>query len=99
MVFNAILNALKSGLQRDPQRIEERSSTRSLNVPKSDPQRVEGGIPFFFLRLRMRRNHNGLACRNYLRGLLLRANRGSRQNAEWLQRASGEPEQRRSDER
>ena len=24
----------------------------------------------------MRRNHNGLACQNYLRGLLLRANRG-----------------------
>ena len=80
MVFNAILNALKSGLQRDPQRdaqrIEERSSTRSLNASKSDLQRVEGGIPFFLLRLRMRRNHNGLARRNYLRGLLLRANRG-----------------------
>src|ERR1700726_4431446 len=76
MVLNAILNALKSGLQRDPQRIEERSSTRSLNASKSDLQRVEGGVPFFLLRLRMRRNHNGLACRNYLRGLLLRANRG-----------------------
>src|ERR1700730_18095816 len=98
MVLNAILNALKSGLQRDPQRIEERSSTRSLNASKSDLQRVEGGVPFFLLRLRMRRNHNGLACRNYLRGLLLRANRGSRRNAEWLQRASEEPERRRSDE-
>src|ERR1700720_4435855 len=76
LVFNAILNALKSGLQRDPQRIEEPSSARSLNASKSDPQRVEGGIPFFFLRLRMCRNHNGLACQNYLRGLLLRANRG-----------------------
>jgi hypothetical protein len=40
MVFYAILNALKSGLQRDPQRIEERSSTRSLNASKSDLQRV-----------------------------------------------------------
>jgi hypothetical protein len=76
MVLNAILNALKSGLQRDPQRIEERSSTRSLNASKSDLQHIEGGIPFFLLRLRMRRNHNGLARRNYLRGLLLRANRG-----------------------
>jgi hypothetical protein len=53
-MFNAILNALKSGVQGDPQRIEER------------PQRVEGGIPFFFLPLRMRRNHNGLACQELL---------------------------------
>jgi hypothetical protein len=65
MVFNAILNASKRGLQRD------RSTHRRaiLNASKV-------GIPFFFLRLRMRRNHNGLACQNYLRGLLLRANRG-----------------------
>ena len=99
MVLNAILNALKSGLQRDPQRIEERSSTRSLNVPKSDPQRVEGGIPFFFLRLRMRRNHNGLAARITYEDYFFGQIGGSRQDAEWLQRASGEPEQRRSDER
>src|SRR5258708_36944005 len=99
MVFNAIFNALKSDLQRDPQRIEERSSTRSLNASKSDPQRVEGGIPFFFLRLRMRRNHNGLGCQNYLRGLLFFGQiGGSRQDAEWLQWSFGGSEQRRSDE-
>ena len=46
MVFNAILNALKS-----------------------DPQRVEGGIPFLFLPLLMRRNYSGLACEGYLRGV------------------------------
>jgi hypothetical protein len=69
MVFNAILNALKSDPQRDPQRIEERSSTRSLNASKSDPQRVEGGIPFLFLPLLMRRNYSGLACEGYLRGV------------------------------
>jgi hypothetical protein len=90
MVFNAILNALKSGLQRDPQRdaqrIEERSSTRSLNASKSDPQRVEGGIPFFFLPLRMRRNHNGLACQELLTNTYFFSQiRGSRQDAEWLQ--------------
>jgi hypothetical protein len=46
MVFNAILNALKSVLQRDPQRIEERSSTHRraffnaiLNASKSGLQR------------------------------------------------------------
>ncbi len=86
MVFNAIFNALKSGLQRDPQRIEERSSTRSLNASKSDPQRVEGGIPFFFLPLRMRRNHNGLACQELLTNTYFFSQiRGSRQDAEWLQ--------------
>jgi hypothetical protein len=86
MVFNAILNALKSGLQRDAQRIEERSSTRSLNASKSDPQRVEGGIPFFFLPLRMRRNHNGLACQELLTNTYFFSQiRGSRQDAEWLQ--------------
>src|SRR5258707_9063654 len=103
MVFNAILNALKSGLQRDPQRdaqrIEERSSTRSRNASKSDPQRVEGGIPFFFLRLRMGRNHNGLACQNTYEDYFFGQIGSSRQDAEWLQWASGEPEQRRSDER
>jgi len=74
MVFNAILNALKSGVQGDPQRIEEL------------PQRVEGGIPFFFLPLRMRRNHNGLACQELLTNTYFFSQiRGSRQDAEWLQ--------------
>jgi hypothetical protein len=99
MVFNPILNALKSGLQRDPQRIEERSSTRSLNASKSDPQRVEGGIPFFFLRLRMRRNHNGLACQNYLRGLLLQENRGQPAGCGVAPVGLWGAEQRRSDVR
>jgi hypothetical protein len=51
MVFNAILNALKSGLQRDPQRIEERSSTRG-----------KVGLHFSFITAACRRTYNGLAC-------------------------------------
>src|ERR1700738_1259506 len=40
---------------------ERTSGFAAAMLSASFPQRVEGGIPFFFLRLRMRRNHNGLA--------------------------------------
>jgi len=39
------------------------------------------GIPFFFLPLRMRRNHNDLACQDTYEDILLQAIRGSRPDA------------------
>jgi hypothetical protein len=111
MVFNAILNALKSGLQRDPQRIEERSSTRSLNASKSDLQRDRSthrraifnaskvGSHFSYYDcacvVPITVSPAGITYEDYFFGQI----GGSRQDAEWLQRASGEPERRRSDER
>jgi hypothetical protein len=51
MVFNAIINAWKSRFRRDPQCIEERSSTRG-----------KVGLHFSFITAACRRTYNGLAC-------------------------------------
>jgi hypothetical protein len=61
-----------------------------LNALKSDPHRVKGGIPFFFLPLRVRRNHNGLACQDTYEDILLQANQGQPAGC-GVQETFGEP--------
>jgi hypothetical protein len=88
MMFNAILNALKSGLQRD------RSTYRRaiLNASK-----VGSHFSFYDCAcvVTITVSPARITYEDYFFGQI----GGSRQDAEWLQWAFGEPEQRRSDER
>jgi hypothetical protein len=88
MVLNAILNALKSGLQRD------RSTHRRAIFNAS---KVGSHFSFYDCAwvVTITVSPARITYEDYFFGQI----GSSRQDAEWLQWASGEPEQRRSDER
>jgi hypothetical protein len=80
MVLNAILNALKSGLQRD------RSTHRRAIFNAS---KVGSHFSYYDCAcvVTITGSPAGITYEDYFFGQIV----GSRQDAEWLQRASGEP--------